>query len=502
LLPRRGRKVQAVGLALALVLLGLLAVAAYFERDRIRRILGLRPEPTVAVLPFEDMSEKHDQGYFADGVTEEIISALAQVEGLKVAGWTSSSSFKGKRIGLDEVGRALQVAHVLEGSVRRSGDRFRIKTELHSTSTGFQIWSRTFESISADIFAVQDEIANRVVEALQVKLVPDRVPRTKSLETRNQEAHEEYLKGRASFRSGSLEGYRLALAHYQEATELDAGYAPAWAGISEVLLRLESWTEVHDPGMRARARDASERAVSLGPRLSDAYRARSMVRAAFLLDWAGALSDAGRALELSPGDPASETYHARALANVGRLTEATAAAAKATQLDPRDPGAWILLGSMYHYGGDTERALGALDRALELAPDNVAANYEMAATLLAAGRANAVLPMAGWMQQVSHARFFTALAQQELGNHEASQRALDELIARNAATDAYQIAAVYAARRENDRAFEWLDRAFDQRDPGLWSTLTDPLLNDLHQDPRWQPFLRRLNLPTGGVSGN
>ena len=305
------------GARLALVLVGLGLVAAapgiiYFfairggghsATERTASTDAVPRSTSVAVLPFADMSPGKDQEYFADGIAEEILNALAQVEGLHVSGRTSSFSFKGKPTDLAEIGRRLNVATVLEGSVRKAGSQMRITAQLVNTSDGFHVWSRTFDRDLTDIFPVQEEIARDVVAALKVRLLPGRAPSTKWMRTSNPEVHSQYLLGLEFDRRGSTDDWRRALAAYEKALALDPEYAPAWAGVSFATFSLEVFYSAElqgDLGQRALA--AADRAIALAPEFAEGYRARALVRRQILFDWAGAQADLERALALSPGD--------------------------------------------------------------------------------------------------------------------------------------------------------------------------------------------------------
>src|SRR2546428_1107998 len=289
------------GARLALVLVGLGLVAAapgiiYFfairggghsAAERTASTDAVPRSTSVAVLPFADMSPGKDQEYFADGIAEEILNALAQVEGLHVSGRTSSFSFKGKPTDLAEIGRRLNVATVLEGSVRKAGSQMRITAQLVNTSDGFHVWSRTFDRDLTDIFPVQEEIARDVVAALKVRLLPGRAPSTKWMRTSNPEVHSQYLLGLEFDRRGSTDDWRRALAAYEKALALDPEYAPAWAGVSFATFSLEVFYSAElqgDLGQRALA--AADRAIALAPEFAEGYRARALVRRQILFDWA------------------------------------------------------------------------------------------------------------------------------------------------------------------------------------------------------------------------
>jgi serine/threonine-protein kinase len=451
--------------------------------------------PSVAVLPFADMSPGRDQEYFADGVAEEILNALVQVEGLHVTGRTSSFSFRGKQAELGEIGRRLKVSTVLEGSVRRSGNRVRITAQLVNTSDGFNLWSRVFDRELRDIFAVQEEIARDVVEALKVKLLPGRAPSTKWSRTANPEVYNQYLHGQEFLRRGTLADFRRALAAYQKAIALEPGYALAWAGVSFAASRSAGFEDVPGPELRERALAAAERAVVLAPDLADAYLARGMVRRDFQFDWAGAEADHERALALRPADARNTESRAYLLGILGRQPEALAAARRATELDPLDPQAWATLGAVRYFRRELDSAREALQVALEISADHAEAMVTLCYVLVASGRASEAIALARTSRMEWSRLTCTALAEHDLGNLGRSQAALEALMATNAEGAAYQIAQNFSWRGEPDRAFEWLERAYAQRDSGLPTAKSDPLLRPLHQDRRWKPFLEMLKLP-------
>jgi len=451
--------------------------------------------PSVAVLPFADMSPQHDQEYFADGIAEEILNSLAQVEGLHVAGRTSSFSFKGRNARIEDIGRALHVANVLEGSVRRAGNRVRITAQIVNAVDGYHLWSRTFDRELKDVFAVQDEVAGAVVEALRVKLLPGRAPTAKWTKTGNPEVYNQYLLGKEFRRRGSLEGYQRALAAYEKALALEPGYAPAWAGMSAAIVNIEDLGDDPHPDQRQRAAAAAERAIGLAPDLAEGYYARALVRKDFLADWAGALADVERALELSPNHAWAEMVRSQALGVLGRRKEAIAAARRATGLEPLDAWVWAFLGWAYEKNDEPDRAREALTRSLEISPEHEPARSTLAENLLRAGRPKEALAVIQPMRRGPGRLFFEALAQHDLGNDGESQAALEALIAKHAGGWPCQIAEICAWRGERDRAFEWLERAQVQRDPGLQDTKDSRYLRRLHDDPRWKPFLRKMNLP-------
>jgi len=448
--------------------------------------------PSIAVLPFLDMSPQHDQEYFADGVAEEILNALAQVEQLRVVGRTSSFVFRGKSDDLRTIGRKLNVAAVLDGSVRREGTRVRITTQLINVADGFHLWSESYDRELTSIFRVQEEIAGAVVGALKVKLLPEQAPTTNQRRTPSVEAYSQYLLGRQYHARQTRDGYRRAVEAYEKAIGLDPTYAPPRAQLA-ITLRAVGF-DAEDGAtalkLRKRALAEAERAVALGPDLAEAYASRGLLRMEFLRDWSGAQSDFRRALELSPGDPPSHRRMGLLLASQGHLADAITAVDRATQLDPLDTTSWLCLGSLRAASGRIDLARGAQLRVLEISRASADAHDELAVYDLLEGRPTDALARAPAITKPERLRV-VAIAEHELGHPKESQRALNALIARHAHES---IAQVYAWRGDRDRAFEWLERSLDQNDE-LWDVKFDTILRRVRDDPRFTALLKKMNLP-------
>jgi TolB-like protein/DNA-binding winged helix-turn-helix (wHTH) protein/predicted Zn-dependent protease len=449
-------------------------------------------DKSIAVLPFIDMSAEHDQGYFADGLTEEVLDLLTRVPDLKVIARTSSFSFRDSSADVPTIARKLHVAHVLEGSVRKSGDHLRITTQLIRADTGMHLWSETYERELRDVFEIQDEIAAAVVAALRIQLLPSGrasgVPRTTSLV-----AYNEYLLGREFQNRGTSEGFRQATDAYRRAIALDASYAPAYAGLalSDLVIADESGTTTAHIGP---ALAAADRAIALAPDQADGYSARGYLRYTYAWDWSGAQSDFHKALAREPGDGTHWRRYADLLAATGHLHEAIAAGRNATALDPLSAPAWGNLGMYLAAHGDHADAEQALRRALELAPDSPFALNGLATLMLLEGRPAEALAIFRRISIEGFRLTGTAMAEHSLGHARESRRALDDALARMAEGWAYEIAETYSWRGESEHALEWLERACTQHDAGVATILADPLLRAVRTGPRYQALVRRLNL--------
>jgi len=499
---KRPRDAAEVLLALLALLREMDRASPGAERARMRRQRPPRRAaaaaaiPSLAVLPFLDLSPEHDQEYFSDGLAEEILNALARVDGLRVIGRTSSFSFKHGSHDLRTIGRSLGVSAIMEGSVRKQGNRVRISAQLSIASDGSRVWAHEYDRELVDIFAIQDEIARAVAAALKVKLLPGEGPIVRGGRSVDPEVYALALRGQELLQQDSGEGYRQALNAFERAVLLDPSYAPAWAGIALAArwvggaLDDYRWREAKD-----RSLAAADRAVTLDPGLAVAYRIRAQIRRAFLWDWAGAQSDLGRALELSPNDAANLVAQGTLLTSLGRLREAIATLGRATELDPLLPEAWLLLGWSCLAASEPDRARASLERLLEIAPGNPLARYFLMVCHLVAGEPRQALEVATgssseWIRLTGE-----ALAFGELGDAGGAERALEALTARHDGGSPYQIAEVHAWQGRSDLAFVWLQRAHDHNDPGLGWIKIDRLLHRLRGDPRYLAMLSRLNLP-------
>ena len=450
---------------------------------------------SIAVLPLLNESGDPRDEYFSDGLSEELIAALAQIRGLKVIGRSSSFRFKERREESKTIGEKLGVTTLLEGTVRKQGERVRIVAELINAADGIELWTQTFDRELKDIFAVQEEIAAAVASSLKVTLLGSNERSSTKPATRNAEAHNAYLLGHYHFQRRNLEDYRKAVSYFDEAIRLDPDYALAYAE------RSEAWSLIGDlTGQRTtawpKARSDAEKAVGIAPALAEAHAALGWVR--FFAEWkfVEGLSELKRAKELSPANPTANDLLARVIVYLGRIDEAERQARQAVELDPLSIPPQNNLARVLFVEGKLDEADAIARKAAELQP--AAASSHRWQVLVAVQRRDGetALREAQLEPDQGYRRFELALAQYVRGDLKAADAALADLIANGRDQLAYQIAEVYAVRGEADKAFEWLQLSFDNHDTGTLSLLIDPLLRDLRTDPRYKILLTKLGLPT------
>jgi TolB-like protein/tetratricopeptide (TPR) repeat protein len=450
---------------------------------------------SIAVLPFVDMSQAQDQGYFSDGLSEELLDLLARVPQLKVIARTSSFAFKGKDVDVATIAKTLNVATVLEGSVRKSGNTLRVTAQLIHAADSTHLWSNTYEREVTDVFTVQDAIAASVVDALKLKLLPIAAENTRR--TSNIEVYNQFLIGKDYFKRTNVDDWRNAETAFRAALKLDADYAPAWAGLAMTLGYLGDFAADPDAiaAMKRDAFAAADKAIALAPNLADGYEARSFLRYSLSWDWDGAYADLDRIAALDPNSATLHRRRASLLAVFGRVPEATAEIRKSLELDPVSAGSWDTLGMYQAVSGDIAGARASVARAVEINPKSLFTSAYAGVIELIDGKPDAARTLFARGGDSVWGLLGTVLVEHTAGNDEASRKALDKLIEGSANGSAYQIAEGYAWRGETDQAFEWLDRAFAQHDGGMPLVATDPLVANVRADPRFAEVRRKMKLP-------
>jgi TolB-like protein len=518
--PKTGRRMNRMIIAVLLLALG------YFVFDKFvltpRReaaLVAARPsaEPkstanakSVAVLAFANLSDDKGSEYFSDGISEELLTVLQKIPGLHVAARTSAFSFKGKNATAQEIGEKLGVAHLVEGSVRKAGDVVRIAARLTQANTGEQQWSENYTRSLKDVFAVQTELAQTIVEQLKGQLtngaanstskaaIQAQVQAAERGGTKNVEAHQSYLQGRFYGDRNSEKSAAAALVAYQQAIEIDPNFALAWAGLAETHVWECFYSgELNRTGFDkhlADAREATAHALALEPALPEALAVLAKIQIGLDFDWKGGSETLRTALPLAPTNVALLINAGNLALAQGDPDRATVLFRQAVALDPVNPAARGYLAMNLANTKQFAEAQVEFPRVVELNPAAPQAHAGLGLAYLLEGKfeeavTEAQQDAAGWARLV-----IVAPARWSQKRIPESDAAMAQLTKDFADMAAYQIAEVHAYRGEKDRAFEWLERARQQRDPGLVSTKIDPLLVNLHGDPRWQPFLHRMGL--------
>jgi len=500
------RKFAAFIISLALIAAGLFAFQFLRPVGTSRRDVGQieegRPggaslpisQKSIAVLPLLNESGDPKDEYFSDGLSEELIAALAQIKDLKVIGRSSSFRFKDRKEETKTIGEKLGVATLLEGTVRKQGERVRIVAELINAADGIELWTRTFDRELKDIFAVQQEIAAAVASSLKVTLLGADSSSAQTAATKSVEAHNAYLQGHFYFQRRNLDDYRKAVAYFDQAIQVDPDYALAYAE------RSEAWTQIGDlsgQGKTAwpKAREDAEKAVAIAPALAEAHAALGWVR--FFTEWkfAEGLSELKRAKELSPANPTANDLLARVIVYLGKLDEAEKQARQAVELDPLAYPTQNNLARVLFAEGKLDEADAIARKAAELQPTAASSRRFQVLVAVQRGDGETALREAQLEPDEGYRRFELALAQHVRGDRGAADAALADLIAYGRDQLAYQIAQVYAVRGEKEKAFEWLQISFDTHDTGTLGLLIDPLIRDLRPDPRYKSLLTKLGLP-------
>jgi len=445
------------------------------------------PDRTIAVLPFVNMSDDASNEFFSDGISEELLNLLAKVPELKVTSRSSAFAFKGERIDIPDVAQKLHVAHILEGSVRKAGNQVRITAQLIDARSDTHVWSETYDRTLDNIFAVQDEIAAEVVSQLKVTLLGD-APKAR---VTNPEAYALSLQARELQRRGTSEAWKQAAVLYQRALAIDPDYAPAWSGLSQIYSGLaNSGDEPLAEGI-ALAREAANKAVALAPDYAPAYDSLGNIAMTADRDLSTAAEHYERALALDPGNSdilGNAAVLARAL---GHPEQAIALLEYAVDRDPVNPTHHYYLGVAYAYAGRLDEAVSSFRTALTLSPSRMGVHANLGDVLLRKGETEMALAEINQEDSVWR-QIYLPLAYHALGREAESDAALAQLIEDQEQEAAYNIAYVYAYRGEADQAFAWLDKAVTYNDPGLMDLGIEPLFANLHDDPRWLPFLERM----------
>ena len=488
-LKRDAHSVKSSGEAQAPVIPALTAISAGVERQ------------SIVVLPFTNMSSDPENEFFADGITEEIINALAQIEDLRVAARTSAFSFKGKHADLRTIGERLNVTTVLEGSVRKSGNRLRIMAQLINVADGYHLWSERYDRELQDIFEVQDEIAKTIADRLKVTLGAGREKRLVRAGTKNLEAYQLYLKGRFHWNQRTPNGLRQALECFLGAIEKDPTYALAYAGLADTY-NLSSFLNVFPPGeVMPKAKAAAAKALEIDDGLAEAHVSLGHASFTYDWDWTAAGRHFGQALAMNPAYVRNHSFYPLYLSALGQFEEAVAVAKCALDLDPASPIVSHMLAVQLYLARQFDQAIQQSHKTLELDP-NFAIAYAVSGQAYASkGLYREALPDLDKFSALSRGGAVSlallGYAHARLGERNEALRMLEELraLAKRSFVPAFSFALIYAGLEDKDQAFTWLEKACEERFNRLAYVNVEALWDPLRSDPRFAELLRRIGIP-------
>ena len=493
---KRTKKKQKLPLIISAAVVVIIAVAIYFLIPSSKSIEETETIKTIAVLPFVDMSPNKDQEYFSDGVSEELINTLSKNPKLRVTARTSSFYFKGTKTNIKTIAQTLGVKHILEGSVRKSGDNLRISANLVNAETDAMLWSDTYNGTMKNIFALQDSISGSVADALDAVL---KVNNAKEPEKKtNPDAYNAFLLGNHFYDLAGKEDFERAINYYEQALVIDSNYAPAWVGLSKVHFSQGYMGYLSGSEMincYSKARSEAQKALLLNPNLVEAYEVIGWIKMGYDWDWASSNDFIKKALQLGPGKASVIGSAASLAATLGQFNEAVTLLKRSIDIDPVRPLGYLNLGIAYYYSDLTDSSLTTLRKSLELKPNYQFAQVNIGLVYLEQGKTDSAFAEFNKISSSFWQKFGLALVYYALGRMNEADDKLGELIKNNARTAAFQIAEIYAYRKEKDKAFNWLERAYNQRDGGLTQIKGDPLLRNIEQDSRYAEFLKKMKLP-------
>jgi TolB-like protein/predicted Zn-dependent protease len=467
------------------------AALSGYPTAKIRRI-------RLAVLPFQNLTGDPNKEYLADGLTEGTISQLGRLnpEQLAVIARTSVMGYKHKDEPLDQIGRDLSVQYVLENSLRGSGDHIRLTSQLIQVKDQTPLWSRDYDYPAKDVLNVEDDVAKSVAREIQLRLTSQQQVELSRPHPVNPGAFDACMQGFYFFERNTDKDTDMAAKYYERATQLDPGYALAWVGLSRARNWQASVGLISTEDGHQLAREAIERALTLDPNLEAAHSQMARIKAYVDFDWAGANESIQRAIALEPGNAEYLDQAAHSTVRFGRSDEALALARRAVELDPLNAYSRSGLADIEFFEGQLAGAEADAKRSLELSPDVWPGPFLLSRIYLMEGRPQDALPEVKQAQNESQRISLYAVTYAALGRKKQSDAALKELIAKYSTHSAYWVAAVYAFRNQRNEAFEWLDRAYAQREDSVAETNYEPLLENLHSDTRYAAFLKKLHLPT------
>jgi serine/threonine protein kinase/Tfp pilus assembly protein PilF len=455
---------------------------------------------SIAVLPFANLSSQEEQEYFCEGLAEALINALTNIKGLRVVARTSAFSFKGRDVDVREIGKKLNVQTVLEGSVQQAGNRLRISAQLINVEDGYHLWSERYDRETTDVFAIQDDISQAIVTALKIKLGVEEKAALVKRYTNDIEAYNLYLKGRYYWNKRTAEGMNRSIEYFKQTIEINPTYALAYTGLAEAYIVLGEWSIYPPKEVFPKARTAALKALEIDDELAEAHSALAMIKRDYDWDWSGAEREFKRAIELNPNYPTAHQWYAEYLTGLGRDKEAIVEAKRAQELDPLSLIINTAAGDAFHYAGQYDRAIEQYQKALDLDATFAVAHLFLGWIYRQKGmyeKAIAEIQTAIDLHG-EYSPFAASLAHVYAlaGKIKEAREILDNLKKQEKQiyVSPFYIAIIYSALDEKNQAFEWLEKAFDEKDCPIIYIKVEFMLDPLRSDPRFKALLKKMNL--------
>ncbi len=447
---------------------------------------------SIAVLPFANISGEEGQEYFCDGLTEELINKLSNIRELKVAARTSAFSFKGEKVVVNEVGRKLHVDKVLEGSVRKSHNQLRVTAQLINVSDGYHIWSQQYDRKLEDVFAIQDEISMAIVDKLKLELLGDEKGKLMRRHSENVEAHDLYLLGRFFWNKRTEEDMEKSIEYFEQAIEKDTKYALAYTGLADAYLTLYGWNVLPPLEALPKAKTATTEALAIDITLAEAHTSLATIKECYEWDWLGAEEEFKHAIELNSNYVTAHYWYAQFLEEMGRFDEAITEIERAQEIDPLSLITGYLKGDIFYSMGDYDRAKEHCQKMLEMYPNFNPVHSLLGEIYLQKGMCEEALSEF----KVEDLLFAIGITYAKMNKITEARQVLEKLIeqSKHSYIPKSEIGLLYFALGEDDYGFEWLEKAYKERDGRLTAIKVNPLFDCVRSDPRFNSMLKRMNL--------
>jgi TolB-like protein/Flp pilus assembly protein TadD len=492
---RRRSRLPWVAAAVAFIL-AVILILLFYPKSQPQPVIG----KSIAVLPFKNLSDSKEDEYFSDGLTEDIITQLSKISGIeKVIARTSVMRYKGSAKSIRDVGRELDVATVLEGSVRRAGNQVRIVAQLIDAHSEGHLWADTYDKEMTQIFAIQSDVAQRIAAALKAKLAPGEKEKIEKIQTQNTEAYQLYLKGRFHWKKRNREGFVKAIQYFNQAIEKDPSFALAYSGLADAYITQTAYFFLSPKEAGSKAREAVLKALTLDPSLAEPHTSLASLYE-IERDWAKAEKEYQRAMELNPNYATGRQWYGEYLAEMGRFDEALIELEKAQELDPLSPILFSTKGSilagMHRYDEGIEQAM----KALEIDPNFSRGHSVLGLLYFLKGEGDAAIRehkkavelSGGSPEHTAYLGWTYGL----LGQKEEAGKILREFLSMSKLryVPSYLIGALYLSIGEEDQAFAWFNEAIENHEQAMLYLKFDPTLNPIRKDPRFSELLKKMGL--------